>query len=123
MVKPIVSDSFPFIGSDKLERLLDIRKTQRQELQQRLPRPLYWYQFPGGRKIFWNLVLLQDYLINGDRVVIRNLTQCLKCHPRLSLDLQCAVYQVVRVNDDGTVSLTSDYGVARYPGDWVGVLP
>jgi hypothetical protein len=59
----------------------------------------------------------------GDRVVIRNLTACLKRHPRPSLDLQCAVYQVVRVNDDGTVSLTSDYGDARYPADWVGVLP
>jgi hypothetical protein len=59
----------------------------------------------------------------GDRVVIRNLTQCLKRHPRLSLDLQCAVYQVVRVNDDSTVSVTSDYGDARYPADWVGVLP
>jgi hypothetical protein len=59
----------------------------------------------------------------GDRVVIRNLTQCLKRHPRLSLDLQCAVYEVVRLNDDGTVSLTSDYGDARYPADWLGVMP
>lgn len=59
----------------------------------------------------------------GDRVVIRNLTACLKHHPRLSLDSQCAEYRVVRVNDDGTVNVTSDYVDARYPVDWLGVLP
>jgi hypothetical protein len=56
---------FPFIGSDRLESLHDIRKSQRFELREKLPSPLYWYQFPGGRKIFWNLVLVQDYLFNG----------------------------------------------------------
>jgi hypothetical protein len=59
----------------------------------------------------------------GDRCVIRNLTESLKRQPRLSLDLQCAVYRVVRLNDDGTASLTSDYGDARYPSEWLGVLP
>jgi hypothetical protein len=56
---------FPFIGSDRLEQYLDIRKSQRLELRAKLPSPLYWYQFPDGRKIFWNWVLVRDYLLNG----------------------------------------------------------
>lgn len=56
---------FPAIGSDKLEDRLDIRSQQRKELRTKLPSPLYWWQFPGGRKIFWNWVLVQDYLLNG----------------------------------------------------------
>jgi hypothetical protein len=56
---------FPFIGSDRLEQYLDIRKTQRLELRAKLPTPLYWYQFPGGRKIFWNWVLVRDFLLHG----------------------------------------------------------
>jgi hypothetical protein len=55
----------PFIGSDRLEQYLDIRKNQRLELRTQLSSPLYWYQFPGGRKIFWNWVLVRDYLLNG----------------------------------------------------------
>jgi hypothetical protein len=64
MSKTIVRD-FPFIGSDRLEQFLDIRKSQRVELRSKLTSPLYWYQFPGGRKIFWNWVLIRDYLLNG----------------------------------------------------------
>jgi hypothetical protein len=58
---------FPIIGSSLLEQALDIRKTQRQKLKKQLPSPLYWWQFPGGRKIFWNLNLVRDYLLHGDR--------------------------------------------------------
>jgi hypothetical protein len=64
MSKNIVRE-FPFIGSDRLEQYLDIRKSQRLELRAKLPSPLYWYQFPDGRKIFWNWVLVRDYLLNG----------------------------------------------------------
>ncbi len=64
MSKTIIPD-FPFIGSDRLEQYLDIRKTQRLELRAKLPSPLYWYQFPGGRKVFWNWVLIRNYLLNG----------------------------------------------------------
>jgi hypothetical protein len=64
MSKPIIRE-FPFIGSDRLAQYLDIRKTQRLELRAKLPTPLYWYQFPGGRKIFWNWVLVRDFLLNG----------------------------------------------------------
>jgi hypothetical protein len=66
MPKIAPKQQFPFVGSAVLEVRLDIRKTQRVELQKKLPSPLYWFQFPGGRKIFWNWVLVQDYLINGD---------------------------------------------------------
>jgi hypothetical protein len=64
MSKSIVQQ-FPFIGSDRLEQFLDIRKNQRMELREKLPSPLYWWQFPGGRKIFWNWILVRDYLLNG----------------------------------------------------------
>ncbi|MBW4552604.1 MAG: hypothetical protein KME35_16075 [Aphanocapsa sp. GSE-SYN-MK-11-07L] len=57
---------FPFVGSAVLEARLDLRKTQRVELQRQLPSPLYWWKFPGGRKIFWNWLLVQDFLLNGD---------------------------------------------------------
>jgi hypothetical protein len=57
---------FPIIGSSLLEQALDIRKTQRQKLQKQLASPIYWYQFPGGRKVFWNLNLVRDYLLNGN---------------------------------------------------------
>jgi hypothetical protein len=56
---------FPFIGSVKLEQYLDIGKQQRANLRTKLPSPLYWWQFPDGRKIFWNWVLIRDYLLNG----------------------------------------------------------
>ncbi len=64
MSKNIIRE-FPAIGSDKLQDRLDIRKNQRMELREKLPSPLYWWQFPGGRKIFWNWVLVRDYLLNG----------------------------------------------------------
>jgi hypothetical protein len=65
MAKSIVRD-FPFIGSDRLGRIMDVRKSQRGELRETLPSPLYWFCYPGGRKIFWNWVLVRDYLLNGD---------------------------------------------------------
>jgi hypothetical protein len=57
---------FPFFGSEILEQRLDLRKHSRGKLQKLLPSPLYWWQFPGARKIFWNWVLVQDYLLHGD---------------------------------------------------------
>jgi hypothetical protein len=64
-VSKTIIREFPAIGSDKLQERLDIRKNQRMELKEKLPSPLYWWQFPGGRKIFWNWVLVRDYLLNG----------------------------------------------------------
>jgi hypothetical protein len=64
-VSKTIIREFPFIGSDRLEQYLDIRKNQRLELRTHLSSPLYWYQFPGGRKIFWNWVLVRDFLLNG----------------------------------------------------------
>jgi hypothetical protein len=66
MAKKSVLREFPFIGATILEKRLNILKNQRVELQRQLPTPLYWWQFPGGRKIFWNWVLVQDYLLHGD---------------------------------------------------------
>ena len=65
MHSKIVQREFPFIGSAKLEQYLDIGKQQRNALRAKLPSPLYWFQFPDGRKIFWNWILLRDYLLNG----------------------------------------------------------
>ena len=56
---------WPSIGGSVLEKRLDVRKTQRAELQKVLPSPVYWWQFPTGRKIFWNWRLVRDYLLNG----------------------------------------------------------
>ncbi len=60
----IIIREFPAISSDKLEQRLDIRKQQRVELRSKLPSPLYWWQFPYGRKVFWNWVLIRDFLLN-----------------------------------------------------------
>jgi hypothetical protein len=65
VTRKIVAD-FPFIGSNLLEQQLDIRKTQREELRRQLQSPLYWWQFPNGKKIFWNINLVRDYLLNGN---------------------------------------------------------
>lgn len=65
MPDKIIAHDFPFIGSDKLKKLLDIRKSQREQLRTKLCSPIYWWQFPAGRKIFWNWVLVRDFLLNG----------------------------------------------------------
>lgn len=60
---PVLIEKFIFIGSDKLETYLDVRKTQRLELKKELPEGLYWFQ--RGRKLFWNWHLVRDLLLNG----------------------------------------------------------
>lgn len=62
---PKTTVQFPFVGSDLVEERLDLRKSQRLSLKAKLPSPLYWFQYPGGRKLFWNWRLVQDYLQNG----------------------------------------------------------
>jgi hypothetical protein len=62
-----LSDQFIFVGSDKLEQFLDIRKSQREKLRSQLPQGIYWFQVPDGRKICWNWLLIRDYLLNGPR--------------------------------------------------------
>lgn len=61
----VKSENFIFVGSDKLERILDIKKSQRARLRSQLPRKTYWFQVPDGRKVCWNWLLIKDYLING----------------------------------------------------------
>ena len=69
------SEEFTFIGSDKLEKILDVRKGQRGQLRSHLKEGIYWFQVPGGRKIFWNWTLIRDYLINGPRLAHDQLVQ------------------------------------------------
>jgi hypothetical protein len=75
MAKKTALREFPFIGATTLEKRLNILKNQRVELQRQLPRPLYWWQFPGGRKIFWNWILVQDFLLHGDTPDHRRLVE------------------------------------------------
>jgi hypothetical protein len=57
---------FVLIGSAELDRRLGMAKAQRVALMKRLPSPIYHHQFPGGKKVFWNWVLVQDYLMRGN---------------------------------------------------------
>jgi hypothetical protein len=65
-VPPILPHDFAFVSSRELDRRRGTEKAQRVALQKILPSPLYWVQFPGGRKIFWNWELVRDYLIRGN---------------------------------------------------------
>jgi hypothetical protein len=65
-VSPSIPPDFPFVSSPELDRRRGTEKAQRVALQKTLPSPLYWVQFPGGRKIFWNWELVRDYLIRGN---------------------------------------------------------
>lgn len=68
-------EEFRFIGSDKLEKFFDIRKSQREKLRSQLPSGIYWFQVPKGRKICWNLILIRDYLIDGPRPAHNDLVE------------------------------------------------
>lgn len=56
---------WPVVDSSELEAEERIKKNQRSILSDLLPSPIYWWRFPGGRKIFWNKRLIRDYLRNG----------------------------------------------------------
>jgi hypothetical protein len=67
MSKSIIAvQSWPFVGSGQLKQQIDLGKDSQAELRKRLPEQIYWVRSPGGRKILWNLMLLKDWLINGD---------------------------------------------------------
>lgn len=54
---PELIEKFIFVGSDKLEQFLDIRKNQRISMREDLPEGLYWTRC--GRKIFWHWHLVR----------------------------------------------------------------
>jgi hypothetical protein len=60
-------NNFRFITERSLRQdSIEITRWQSANLRSKLPKGIYWLQ-PTGRVILWNWVLLQDYLVNGDR--------------------------------------------------------
>ncbi|WP_299414819.1 hypothetical protein [Acaryochloris sp. IP29b_bin.148] len=58
--------NWPAIGGPELDTEEGINRHVRGNLTQTLPSPLYWWKHPdGGRKVYWNLRLIRDYLRNG----------------------------------------------------------
>jgi hypothetical protein len=63
-------ETWPYVSSRTVRsQYYEIGKYGEAELRKRLPSPLYWIRAvgQGGRKTLWNVRLLQDYLLNGDR--------------------------------------------------------
>jgi hypothetical protein len=46
---------------------LELTKWQSTDLRRKLPRGIYWIQIERGGLIQWNVPLLVDYIVNGDR--------------------------------------------------------
>jgi hypothetical protein len=66
MARSLISSSFPIVDTvTGLRPTLGTTKFVEARLRTELPTPIYWVKYPGGRKIYWNLRLVQDYLING----------------------------------------------------------
>ena len=62
----IIAPFYPFVSTRTLRSChFEIGKFREAELRKTLPSPLYWIQ--PERKVLWNLNLLKDYLLNGDR--------------------------------------------------------
>jgi hypothetical protein len=56
---------FPFVSTKTLRAYhIELGKFLEAKLRKQLPSPIYWIQ--PDRKVLWNLVLLKDFLINGD---------------------------------------------------------
>lgn len=49
------------------EQHIEITPWQSAELRRKLPKSLYWLQPQERGMILWNVPLLVDYLVNGDR--------------------------------------------------------
>jgi hypothetical protein len=65
-VKTIMPQTFPYVSSRTFRsQHFDIGKWGEAELRKKLPSPLYWIQ--PDRKVLWNVHLVKDYLLNGDR--------------------------------------------------------
>jgi hypothetical protein len=65
MARSFVLPSFPIVDTLQFRNQAGTTKFVESRLRSELPSPLYWTKYPSGRKIYWNLRLVQDYLING----------------------------------------------------------
>ncbi len=77
-----MTEYWPFVCSKTVrDRYFDYGKYGEAQLRKKLPRPLYWIR--PARKVLWNVRLLQDFLLHGDRPDHQNLVeQYLKTLPR-----------------------------------------
>lgn len=67
-------ENYPFVSTRTLRsRHFEVGKFGEAELRKQLPSPLYWIQ--PERKVLWNLVLLKDWLLNGDRAEHQRLVE------------------------------------------------
>jgi hypothetical protein len=61
------SKRFKFVRETTVRKdYIEISRSQAATLRTQLPKGIYWIQ-PTGRVVLWNWVLLNDYLVNGDR--------------------------------------------------------
>ncbi len=61
-------ETYPFVSSRTLRsQHFEIGKYGEAEMRKRLPSPLYWIKTQGNRKTLWNVRLLKDWLLHGDR--------------------------------------------------------
>jgi hypothetical protein len=66
MTKSIMPQNFPYVSSRTLRsQHFEIGKFGEAALRKKLPSPLYWIQ--PDRKVLWNLYLIKDLILNGDR--------------------------------------------------------
>jgi hypothetical protein len=59
----MVAASFPFVDTRTFRQYYQLGKFGEAKLRNQLPSPLYWIQ--PNRKVLWNWILVQDYLLNG----------------------------------------------------------
>lgn len=60
-----MQQNYPFVSTRTLRSChFEIGKFGEAQLRKQLQSPLYWIQ--PDRKVLWNLVLVRDYLLNGD---------------------------------------------------------
>jgi hypothetical protein len=65
-VKTIMPQTFPYVSTHTLRsQHFEIGKFGEAELRKKLPSPLYWIQ--PDRKVLWNVHLVKDFILNGDR--------------------------------------------------------
>lgn len=61
-------DRFPFYTEPTIRsEYFEITRHQSAKLRSRLPKGIYWLQIEPRGLIQWNLTLLMDYVISGDR--------------------------------------------------------
>jgi hypothetical protein len=54
---------------------IEITAWQSAELRRTLPKGIYWLQIVPGGLVQWNVQLLMDYLVNGDRPAHQELVE------------------------------------------------